>query len=74
MTFETMSLAQGTMHMGPALRNRIPILLSLKRLLDEDGDGVGLDGLGLDISAGTGAHLEVLALVFHLWNGRPLSL
>ena len=61
MSFETMSLAHGTMHLGPSLRNRIPILLSLKKLIDPNGDGANLDGLGLDISAGTGAHLEVLA-------------
>ena len=61
MSFETMSLANGTMHMGPSLRNRIPILMRLKRYLDPDGTGEGLSGHGLDISAGTGAHLEVLA-------------
>lgn len=61
MSFETMSLAAGTVHMGPSLRNRVPILLGLKRFLDPDGTGAGLTGHGLDISAGTGAHLEVLA-------------
>ena len=61
MSFETMSLAAGTVHMGPSLRNRVPILLGLKRVLDPEGTGDGLSGHGLDISAGTGAHLEVLA-------------
>ena len=61
MSFETMSLAAGSVHMGPSLRNRVPILLGLKRFLDPEGTGDGLTGQGLDISAGTGAHLEVLA-------------
>ena len=61
MSFVTMSLAAGTVHLGPSLRNRVPILLGLKRILDPDGSGQGLSGCALDISAGTGPHLEVLA-------------
>ena len=61
MTFETMRQAMGSVHTGPALRNRIPVLLALKRHLDPAGDGAGLAGHGLDLSGGTGAHLEVMA-------------
>ncbi len=68
MSFETMSLAAGTTHMGPSLRNRVPLLLGLKRFLDPTGSGDGLAGHGLDISAGTGAHLELLAPGFPTLN------
>ena len=68
MSFETMSLATGTVHKGPSLRNRVPILLGLKRVLDPDGSGRGLTGRGIDISAGTGPHLEVLAPGFPTLN------
>ena len=61
MSFETMSLAHGTVHLGPSLRNRVPILLALQRVLNPDGFHAGLSGKALDISAGTGPHLEVLA-------------
>ena len=64
MTFQTMSLATGTVHAGPSLRNRIPILLGLKELVDPENNGEGLSGQAIDFSAGTGPHLEVLAPAF----------
>lgn len=61
MSFITMSQAQGSIHLGPSLRNRIPILLALKRQLDPQNTGQGLAGYAVDLSGGTGAHLEVMA-------------
>ena len=58
-------------HTGAALRNRIPILLALQKYFGTRTSEAAQTGYGLDISAGTGAHLEVLAPAFPSLQWTP---
>ena len=62
MSFEISSLASRTHHIGPSLRNRVPIHLKLRSFFDEHNPTP--QGFGLDLSAGSGAHFELLAPAF----------
>jgi len=57
-----------TQHHGSALRNRIPILKQLFRILPPSDE---FSGLALEIASSTGAHIEVFAPAFPKLSFQP---